>query len=305
MAFAAAHINHALPFIGFKVKNTFIDDVEPLECDMCDMPEQPSVLRCVTEPVPQSKSLEFEMDDDCASSTATGSSTWDEGTPSTVCATPTQQDMPCWLRTTSGHDLLHFCERKDGKVEELEVEGTWEGSSHVGGGAASTQRWPRTMSGDDLADFLSSLGSSPSSDDSCTTRAHDSEIELIPDLVASEVGQPELASMVQRALMVQQYFTSLRVTSSTLMPLVSRSAKSKRTAPSSVTRCLRVCVEGLPAMKRNKWTQPFALEVAGVLECMECPAMVRRGELFASLDATAGGEMVFVDLCAPRKSDQE
>merc|ERR1712087_350759 len=102
-----------------------------------------------------------------------------------------------------------------------------------------------------------------------------------------------------------QECTFLEITSCTLLPLAPRTSKTKRGAPSGVTRCLRICVDGLPSLKRHKWTQPLAQRVAGLLESKQCPAMVRRGELFASLDRTEAGELVCVDLCAPRTSDEK
>jgi len=160
------------------------------------------------------------------------------------------------------------------------------------------------MSGDDLAEFFALVEDSPSSDRSSQTPGATGT--RVNSIVESAVGvESELASMVQQALMEQREYPYTKVTSHVLMPLAVRSAKTKRTAPSEVTRCLRICVEGLPAMKRNKWTQPLALELAGVLERLERRAMVRRGELFASLGAAAGDEMVFVDFCAPRKSDRD
>merc|ERR1719195_927911 len=105
--------------------------------------------------------------------------------------------------------------------------------------------------------------------------------------------------------LIQRECAFLRITSSTVMALAPRSSSTKRVPLRSVRQCLRICIIGLPGLKRHKWQQPLAWAVAGVLERAGCPAFVRRGELFASLDTREGGELVRVDLCAPRDGDDE
>jgi len=107
------------------------------------------------------------------------------------------------------------------------------------------------------------------------------------------------------ALLLRRECAFLKITGSSLMPLAPRSSGTKRVPLRSVSQCLRICIIGLPGLKRHKWQQPLAWAVAGVLERAGCPAFVRRGELFASLDTHEGGELVRVDLCAPRESDDE
>lgn len=107
------------------------------------------------------------------------------------------------------------------------------------------------------------------------------------------------------ALLLKRECAFLKITGSSLMPLAPRSSSTKRVPLRSVNQCLRICINGLPGLKRHKWQQPLAWAVAGVLERVGCPAFVRRGELFASLDTKEGGELVRVDLCAPRDSDDE
>jgi len=107
------------------------------------------------------------------------------------------------------------------------------------------------------------------------------------------------------ALMLRRECAFLKITGSSLMPLAPRSSNTKRVPLRSVSQCLRICIIGLPGLKRHKWQHPLACAVAGVLERAGCPAFVRRGELFASLDTREGGELVRVDLCAPRDSDDE
>merc|ERR1740121_2456389 len=116
---------------------------------------------------------------------------------------------------------------------------------------------------------------------------------------------PSCAEESKLAALVTRECGFSEITGCTLMQLAPRSSKSKRASPGGVTQCLRVCVVGLPQLKRHKWQQPLLLSVASVLEGKGCPALIRRGELFASLDATEGGEMVRVDICAPRETDQE
>merc|ERR1712038_1555551 len=98
------------------------------------------------------------------------------------------------------------------------------------------------------------------------------------------------------ALLLRRDCAFLKITSSSLMPLAPRTSSTKRVPLRSVSQCLRICVVGLPGLKRHKWQQPLAWAVAGVLERAGCPAFVRRGELFASLDTQEGGELVRVDL---------
>jgi len=101
------------------------------------------------------------------------------------------------------------------------------------------------------------------------------------------------------AALVRRECAFLRITGCSLGPTMPRTSKRK---PQSM-QCLRICVVGLPSLKRHKWQQPLAWAVACTLERAGCPASVRRGELFAALNAEEGGEMVRVDLCAPRAGD--
>lgn len=117
-----------------------------------------------------------------------------------------------------------------------------------------------------------------------------------PPCARGEV-EPKLASLIKHECRF------LQITSCTLVALAPRG--SKRSASGGTTQCLRVCVSGLPALKRHKWQQPLAWSVASVLQRVGCPAIVRRGELFAPLTADDDSELVRVDLCAPRCGDVE
>jgi len=197
----------------------------------------------------------------------------------------------------SGDDLMDFLGHLDSKLDEPEMQETRAESPSLGAEIAMPA-WPRTMSGDDLEDFLSFMGPAEPSSPVAPAVGLGSSKPFTSDAVCPECRQSELA------LMVRQEGPFLNITSCTLMPLAPRSSKTKRGAPSGVTHCLRICVEGLPSLKRHKWTQPLVQRVAGLLEARQCPATVRRGELFASLDTTEVGELVCVDICAPRASDE-
>jgi len=197
--------------------------------------------------------------------------------------------------------------------------------------------WPRTMSGDDLEAMLGLVddmdgarsapqptfcqASAPKVSVVLSLERSLSEADTATPLSECSLLSPSLSSASvitsgsespsaycedpKLAALVRQECAWLKITSCKLMQLEPRSSKTKRATPCSVTKSLRICVAGLPSLKRHKWQQPLSRAVAGVLERMECPAFVRRGELFASLDTMEGGEMVRVDLCAPRDSDEE
>merc|ERR1712127_713884 len=95
----------------------------------------------------------------------------------------------------------------------------------------------------------------------------------------------------------------LRILCCTLVAAPPKPPKQRSWLPlGGVKQCLRVYVQGLPALKRHKWQQPMAWSVAVLLQRAGCPAFVKRGELFAPLDSE-GSELVRVDLCAPRAED--
>lgn len=245
-------------------------------------------------------------------------------------------ELPVWPRTMSGDDLeammglggsfrdvqptfcrAHASMWSDSLAEASSVDD-----------ASAPAIWPRTMSGDDLDAILgfgSARGAQPTfcqaaaprsplmlslaeslpeapataaSPDSSAQPAAGSAASVSASALAGAQQEPALATLVK------QECTWLRVTSCTLLQLAPRSAKHQRSSPGGVTRSLRICVEGLPAVKRHKWQQPLSFAVAGILERAGCPALVKRGELFAALDAQEG-ELVRLDLCAPRASDEE
>jgi len=313
MAVVVAPVSHALQAAGLRVKNTFIDDAELLECDTCESPQPPFVFRCATVPAPRRKLLDFHFDCDGAESTCVGSSDGEEAALSIASASPVCAATlaPAWPRTMSGDDLAEFLNQFEStpqKVEVAEVQEEQQEQPSLGGGA-----WPRTMSGDDLADFLgyvppqasvtlclqeSLLASSACSSSSPIEACSGSLIDSVPES-AREGEQSALASLVQ------QECSFLKVASVSLTQLPKRTKKNMRGAPGCVTRSLRICVHGLPSSKRHSWSEPLAQSVAAALQRKRCPAFVRRFELFASLDTTDGGELVRVDLCAPRDSDED
>jgi hypothetical protein len=139
-----------------------------------------------------------------------------------------------------------------------------------------------TVSDDsDLATLVGSdAGSSPAS----TTMSKDEHDE-----------QPALAVLMKREC------AFLRISSCSLINLSE--AQSAKLSVKNVKECLRVCVDGLPVLKRHKWQQPLAWCAAQVLQRAGCPAFVRRGDLFAPLDTRENGSVVRVDLCASRAED--
>merc|ERR1712241_990763 len=94
-----------------------------------------------------------------------------------------------------------------------------------------------------------------------------------PKLACGE--ESKLATLIRREC------AFLKITGCTMMPIAERSSKSRRASVDGVTQCLRICVAGLPLLKRHKWQQPLSKAVAGALERVGCPVVVRRGELFA------------------------
>jgi len=322
----------ASQLVGLKVKNTFIDDIDELGADAGAAPqEQPGVRRSTTAPLLRHKILELDVDDG-SESTVSGEQ------PPTDSDEEGPQPM-MWPKTMSGDDLeamLGWLEAEEAEEAEASVEApVWPRTPLSRFGDASpwqTPVWPRTMSGDDLAAALGleepwaaarcgrfmmePAGSaavrrpceppvvlcleqcSPGAS-SCSTASPASAASPVPPSPATGGQESKLAALVTQECGFE------KLTSCTLMQLMPRSSKSKRASPGGVSRCLRVCVAGLPQLKRHKWQQPLLLSVAGVLDGKGCPAMIRRGELFASLDGTESGEMVRVDLCAPRDTDKE
>jgi len=142
-----------------------------------------------------------------------------------------------------------------------------------------------------------------SDSDASTAATESSDSELPLERVrspsgASEFSQPEEPKL---AKLVRRECAFLRIVNCAMVPLAPRT--KKRVPLGGVAQCLRVCVIGLPSLKRHKWQQPLAWAVAHALERVGCPAAVRRGELFAAMDAEDGGELVRIDLCAPRAGD--
>jgi len=105
------------------------------------------------------------------------------------------------------------------------------------------------------------------------------------------------------SVLIRRECAFLKIASVSLLPL--EVTQGKRLPVKSVTHCLRVCVNGLPDLKRMKWQNPIAWVVAIALQRVGCAAIVKRSRLYAPLcpSSSQGCKMVIVDLCAPRLSD--
>lgn len=99
-------------------------------------------------------------------------------------------------------------------------------------------------------------------------------------------------------VVVERECRFFRISSSTLHTI--NSGRRKRPTPEGVTKGLRVFVHGLPAVKRARWQHPMNWCVAKVLQRVGCEAFIRRGELFAPLDAGNSGEIVRLDFVTER-----
>merc|ERR1711920_248924 len=126
------------------------------------------------------------------------------------------------------------------------------------------------------------------------------------DNVASDstsVHSEEEEEEVALSSLVRHECAFLKIASSVLVPLDS--AQSAKLPVRNVTQSLRICIHGLPVQKRMKWQNPLAWSVALTLQRSGCAAFVKRGQLYAPLDALSATdtEVVRVDLCAPRASD--
>jgi len=120
--------------------------------------------------------------------------------------------------------------------------------------------------------------------------------DLTESCSVCEDEEPRLASLIKHEC------AFLKITGWALSASTPHS--SKKPSLAGVTQCLRMCVSGLPSQKRHKWQTPLAWSVACVLQRAGCPAIVKRGELFAPLGADDGGELVRVDLCSPRVAER-
>jgi len=98
--------------------------------------------------------------------------------------------------------------------------------------------------------------------------------------------------------LIRQQCSFLRIYSTTLSPMDQ--AQSKKLQVKGVSHCLRVCVQGLPAQKRMKWQNPLAWTVALSLQRAGVEAFAKRSKLYVPLNEGEEGEVVLIDLCAPR-----
>jgi len=122
------------------------------------------------------------------------------------------------------------------------------------------------------------------------------DIQDLESVASDVVPQEEEAWLTS---LIRQECAFLRIVDMFLVPL--ESAQADKLPVKGVSKCLRVCINGLPAKKRMKWQNPLAWSVALMLQRAGCPAFVKRSQLFAPLEAE--GELVRVDLCAPRWAD--
>jgi len=281
------------------VKNTFIDDAES---SSGEEEEAPLMVRSMTAPMPQRKHFELDSDEDTIESTESGSSSDMEAEGVQEEDEPKQQ-VPCevWPPMMAEEDSEAFvglCDTEGDDLQEVPSQ------AHIVCTQSASASWPRTMSGDDLQDFLGFVGPTvPScsipvrkvrapeaafilrleeslSDVTTASASSDCSAQLPADQLNAEPPSVDRQGC-SLVLMVQQECSFLKIISCTMMQLAPRSSKTKREAPSGVSRYLRVCDEGLPSLKRHKWQQPLAWAVAGVLERKQCLVAVRRGELFA------------------------
>lgn len=124
------------------------------------------------------------------------------------------------------------------------------------------------------------------------------EVEVSDGETEASVDADNIELMAPLQVLIQRECRFLRLNDTVLYPLTSE--KRRKPLMEGVSKNLRVFVHGLPGLKRSKWQHPLAWCVANLLLRLGCEAFVKRGELFAPLNGSLGGEIVRVDFAQAR-----
>jgi len=279
---------------GFVVKNTFID--EPSTCLACarrTSSAPPKLQRCMERTI---SSLPSQvLGSDCCTPRAVArpmSWTDDVAMFDTVNCDWTEHPTACKfigssVCSESPMSTAYHSESSVVPVDAGLVSTTCHSECSVVPAAAGhkhRQSWDMSPAGSANSSTSSTEIDDGSDMESTTSDAespHGNSGETLPELVKREC----------------QF---LRIVDCTLHPLDA--VQGRKLPVSGVTHCLRVCVIGLPSLKRHKWEQPLAWSVAKVLQRAGCEAIVKRGVLLTPMTGNCD-DLVRVDFCAPRPGE--